>query len=256
MREGDLYLLFSACGAGLNGRGSHGHNDALSVEVSAHGACFLRDPGTYLYTSDPGARHAFRSTDYHSTVEVDGAEQNTTRRETPFVIGDEASPRVLRWDSDGERDLVVAEHHGYRRLQSGAITHRRAVLFDKRRGFWLVEDALLGAGRHTFRFVFHLAPGPAARAQTDGAVEARDRITGARLYVAPLDAVGAAALEPRHTSRDYGAREESQAACWTIEQHAPLVARWALVPARGGEGEAKFSELIETLRREPLSAIL
>src|SRR5688500_14391756 len=40
LREGDLFMLFNASGAGLAGRGSHGHNDALAVEVSARGACF------------------------------------------------------------------------------------------------------------------------------------------------------------------------------------------------------------------------
>src|SRR3712207_6914025 len=37
----------NAGGAGLKGRGAHGHNDALSIEVSACGVSFVRDPGTY-----------------------------------------------------------------------------------------------------------------------------------------------------------------------------------------------------------------
>ena len=249
MREGSLYLMLAACGAGLRGRGSHGHNDSLALELSAHGTCFLRDPGTYVYTADTGARQAFRSTAYHSTVGVDGAEQNTTLRETPFVIGNEAEPRVLRWESDDERDAVVAEHHGYARLGAGAITHRRAVHFDKRLEFWLVEDSMLGRGGHAFRFVFHLAPGLDVRARPDGAAEAGDANTGARLLIAPLDEVGEVAFEPRHSSRDYGSREPSRAACWTLYASAPIVARWALVPARGADAEERFSRLIERLRR-------
>src|SRR5688500_11084890 len=35
MRHDDLYLSFNASDAGINGRGSHGHNDALSIEISA-----------------------------------------------------------------------------------------------------------------------------------------------------------------------------------------------------------------------------
>src|SRR5262249_5639833 len=41
LRDHDLYLLFNASGNGLNGRGSHGHNDALSIEVSAGGRVFI-----------------------------------------------------------------------------------------------------------------------------------------------------------------------------------------------------------------------
>ncbi|MDQ3134542.1 MAG: heparinase II/III family protein, partial [Acidobacteriota bacterium] len=102
LRDGDLYLHFNACGAGLGGRGSHGHNDKLSVEVSAHGVLFIADPGTFVYTADLRARHLFRSTAAHSTVEVDETEQNTTREAEPFVIGDEARPRVLRWEITAE----------------------------------------------------------------------------------------------------------------------------------------------------------
>ena len=79
MRDRDLYLCFNASGAGLNGRGSHGHNDALSIEVSAGGRPVIIDPGTYVYTADLEKRHEFRSTAYHSTVQIDGKEQNTTR---------------------------------------------------------------------------------------------------------------------------------------------------------------------------------
>jgi PAS domain-containing protein len=259
LRAGDLYLLFNASGAGLNGRGSHGHNDALSVELSACGACFLRDPGTYVYTRDLRARHVFRSTAYHSTVEVDGAEQNTTREELPFVIGDEARPRLVAWESDDARDFVAAEHDGYRRLPGGGLTHRRSVLFDKRRRFWKVEDSFAGAGRHSFRFFFHLAPGRDARALADGSVVVADKVSAARLFIVPLGAfaegdastaLGAPAFEPRWSSRDYGEREESRAVCWSVESAAPLVARWALVPLCADEDEGEALKLVETLRIE------
>ena len=139
MREDDLYLLFNASGNGLNGRGSHGHNDALSLEVSACGRSFIVDPGTYLYTANLRERHQFRSTAYHSTVEIDGAEQNTTDERIPFVIGNEAQPRVIGWESTPERDYIIAEHSGYARLTPPVI-HRRAVRFDKRQRLWIVAD--------------------------------------------------------------------------------------------------------------------
>src|SRR5712692_9842217 len=75
LRFHDLYLLFNLSGNGVNGRGSHGHNDALSIEVSACGTAFIVDPATYVYTADLKERHLFRSTAYHSTVQVDEAEQ-------------------------------------------------------------------------------------------------------------------------------------------------------------------------------------
>jgi hypothetical protein len=177
LREGDLYLLLNASGAGLGGRGAHGHNDALALEVSACGVSFIADPGTYVYTSDTRARQLFRSTGYHSTVEVDGAEQNTTVEDAPFLIGDEARPRLLSFASVDARDTASAEHHGYERLPAGPVTHRRAVLFDKRERFWLVEDSFAGAGFHSFRFIFHAAPGREVRRLDAPAAEIPDGST-------------------------------------------------------------------------------
>jgi hypothetical protein len=266
LRDDDSYLLLNASGTGLGGRGAHGHNDALSIEVSARGVSFIADPGTYVYTSDTHARQLFRSTAYHSTVEIDGAEQSTTNEDAPFHIGDEARAQLLSFATDNKRDTAVAEHHGYERLTAGRVTHRRTVIFDKREGFWLVEDSLDGTGSHVFRFIFHAAPGRAVRildatevttrkgstSEIDNgtAVEIRDRATGARLVVASLDALGGVTLEPRFSSRDYGWKVESVAAVWTLRASAPARARWLLLPVGAGEESAARLELIARLRND------
>ncbi len=123
--EDDLYLLVNASDSGVNGRGSHGHNDALSVEVSACGTPFIVDPGSFVYTADLPERHLFRSTAYHSTVQVDDAEQNSIEEAAPFVIGNEARPRVINWEPGEAADLVVAEHYGYKRLSQPVTPWRR-----------------------------------------------------------------------------------------------------------------------------------
>jgi hypothetical protein len=250
MRDGrDLYLLFNASGNGLMGRGSHGHNDALSLEVSACGTRFIVDPGTYVYSADLQERQRFRSVAYHSTVEVDGAEQSTTDPGLPFVIGDEAHPRVLRWETGAGHDIIVAEHEGYRRLAEG-VTHRRAVRFLKRERLWLVEDSLLGAGSHVFRFRFHLAENVEAGVAAQGRVRAYDKMTGARLFVAALDLGSRPELEPRFVSRDYGAKSASVSVCWTASAAAPCNFRWAIVPACAGEDEDGRLGLIESFRNQ------
>jgi hypothetical protein len=266
LRDGDLYLMLNASGAGLKGRGAHGHNDALSVEVSACGVSFLADPGTYVYTSDPRARGLFRSTAYHSTVEVDGVEQNTIDDSTPFFIGDEARPRLLDFTTGEARDAASAEHHGYERLKAGPIKHRRAVTLYPAARCFLVEDTFEGAGAHDFRFVFHAAPGlevgargPAPltidegvafinQVQTVGIrerapVEIRDGETGARLFIVSLDGLEKVAVEPRWSSRGYGSKLESSAAVWTLRAGVPLRARWLLVPVCAGEDARARLEL-------------
>jgi Heparinase II/III-like protein/Heparinase II/III N-terminus len=236
LRENDLYLLFNASGAGVNGRGSHGHNDALSLEVSACGTAFIVDPGTYVYTADLKARHLFRSTAYHSTIEIDGVDQNTTGQQTPFVIGDEARPRVLNWKTEPEHDLAVAEHRGYTRLPE-PVTHRRTVRFYKQERCWMIQDELTGAGTHSFSFRFHFAPGLETKVRADRNVEVWDKTNGARLLIAPSGVNAEPILESRFSSRDYGAKESSVSVCWTVRSPVPLTAEFVLVPIRAGEDE-------------------
>lgn len=263
LREGDLYLMLNASGAGLGGRGAHGHNDALGIEVSACGVSFLRDPGTYVYTSDLRARHEFRSTAYHSTVEIDGVEQNTTDERTPFQIGDEARPRLLAFETGDALDGAVAEHYGYRRLAAGAVTHGRGVTLDRAARCFLVEDGFEGDGEHDFRFVFHAAPGlemrwpvgspgevrarPPADAEAAHGVEIRDPETGARLIVVSLGRLENVSIERRWSSRDYGSKVESAAAVWTLRASAPLKARWMLVPVCAGEDPRARLQLVARL---------
>ncbi|HSQ23184.1 MAG TPA: alginate lyase family protein [Pyrinomonadaceae bacterium] len=242
LRDADLYLHFNAGGIGVNGRGSHGHNDALSIEVSACGTAFIVDPGSYLYTADLHERHLFRSTAYHSTVQVDGAEQNTIDQSVPFVIGNEARPHVMTWESNADADTAVGEHGGYQRLAS-PITHRRTIRFDKRKRFWLVHDQLPGEGTHEFSFRFHVAPSLHTKVRPDGIVEVCDKMSGARLLIVrqqperTTELEMEAALEPRYSSRDYGEKEPSVSVCWSVRSPAPLRMGFVLIPIRPGEDE-------------------
>lgn len=204
MRDGDLYLCFNASGAGINGRGSHGHNDVLSVEVSAGGRAFIVDPGTYVYSADLAKRHEFRSTAYHSTVQIDGLEQNTIRVDAPFMIGNEAKPRVLEWKTSDDFDKVVAEHYGY------PVVHRRTVTFDKHGHFWFIDDEFDGEGEHVYEARFHFAPG--LEVKINGA-----SVEASGLVVALLNSHVEPVLESRPVSHDYGQMSDAVAACWKIE---------------------------------------
>jgi hypothetical protein len=243
MRHDDLYLLFNASGAGVNGRGSHGHNDALSIEVSACGSAFIVDPGSYIYTGDLKERQRFRSTAYHSTVEVDDVEQNTTDEAVPFVIGDEAHPRVLGWESDPETDVVAAEHAGYQRLAEPLI-HRRTVRFEKDRRFWIVKDEFSGTGTHDLAFRFHFAPELEVGVRPDGMIDVYDKMNGARLVIAASGATAEPNLESRFSSRDYGAKEQSVSVCWNTRTPMPFTVQFVLIPICADEDESERLRLV------------
>ncbi|MFN2532433.1 MAG: alginate lyase family protein [Pyrinomonadaceae bacterium] len=228
----DLYCLFNTNGAGINGRGSHAHNDALSIEISACNRSFIVDPGTFVYTANLKDRHQFRSTAYHSTIMLDRTDQNRTDENAPFEIGNDAHPRVHLWESSSEVDKVVAEHHGYRRLGIPA-DHRRSVTFFKADRWWLIEDEISSRAQHQIDARFHFAPGLSLTAD-EGTVIALDPATGARLIIKLLNQQLTPVIEDQFSSIDYGSRKPSLTACWRFCASS-LTLSWALVPICPGE---------------------
>jgi hypothetical protein len=238
LRNEDLFLLFNARGDSAGVPGSHGHNDVLAIEVSACGCAFIVDPGVYVYNADLRERHLFRSTSYHSTIQIDGAEQNRTNERTPFVIGNEANARVLQWETGAERDYVVAEHAGYERLAQ-PVRHRRKVTFEKNERCWLIEDELLGQGEHTVATRFHFNAGLEVEIYNENMAVACDKRSGARLFVCPIELRQPPRFEPQFSSRHYGSKFPSASACWEIKTDVPCKLRWAIIPVCPGEDDSE-----------------
>lgn len=148
MRKNDWYLFIHGGGIGQKGNGGHGHNDALSFELTADGEDFIIDPGTYCYTFDPEARNHFRSTRMHNTVMIDGKEQNRFRKDTVFGMIEGARPQLNRWESTETFDLFDGQHDGL----------RRTIHFDKKKLIITLTDFFIGKGRHELEWNFHFAP--------------------------------------------------------------------------------------------------
>ena len=234
LRHEDLYLSFNAGGSEKGRPASHRHNDLLSIEVAAGGRAFIVDPGSYVYTAELRERHLFRSTSYHSTVQIDDEEQQAIIEEAPFVIGGEASARVVVWESTAERVRVAAEHSGYQRLPE-PVTHRRVITFNKPDRCWLIEDELVGKGQHKVATRFHFDAGLDIGLFDNNGVIAGDEISGARLLVRSLDLDQPAELQTQFTSRHYGSKVESVTACWTTNTSLPCKLRWSIVLLYAGE---------------------
>lgn len=235
MRHEDLYLLFNAARHLRKGRSSHRHNDALSIEVSVCGRPFIVDPGTYTYSADPQARHLFRSTTYHSTIQVDDAEQNSIEVSQPFLFGNEARPAVTYWDSTDESDRVTGFHVGYQRL-AGRLRHLRTITLYKRDRWWLVQDQIEGRGRHKISARFHLADGLDVN-QTHKSATVFDPVSQVRLLMVAFDCDQQPECESQFVSHHYGSREPSTIVTWTANVKLPCSLRWALVPICVGEDE-------------------
>ena len=157
MRNEDDYLIFNATGKGHYtelGSGTHTHSDLFSFELFTLGKTFLVDPGTYVYTADANAKMLFRSTKMHNTVTVDGESQNIIKKEVLWNFERNAIPKVNKWITNENFDLVSAVHDGYGRFAE-PIYHERSIQFSKIDTNWVIKDLLTGKGNHLFEWFFH-----------------------------------------------------------------------------------------------------
>jgi hypothetical protein len=153
---------------------------------------------------------------------------------SPFVIGNEAKPKLLLWETREEFDRVSAEHSGYSRLPN-PLTHRRTITFNRKNRSWLVDDKFVGNGQHTFSIRFHFDANLKVTTGNEMVV-AVDEATRAKLLIRAMTLKADATLESQATSIDYGQRQESITACWNYTGE-PIKLSWLIVPVGPGEDE-------------------
>jgi Heparinase II/III-like protein/Heparinase II/III N-terminus len=146
LRSEDAWLCLSAGPNGQGGTGGHAHNDKNSVELSFGGVNLLVDRGTYVYARDPAERNARRGTAGHSTLQVDGLEQNRIVPGRLFALPDTAKARVTGVATHEGYETAEGEHTGYARI--GVEIHRRKVALSQDAA--VVADELIGSGEHAF----------------------------------------------------------------------------------------------------------
>jgi hypothetical protein len=203
LRGGDLWALVRCGDVGLNGIGGHAHNDALSFELSLGDQPLIVDPGTFVYTPDPVERNRFRSTAWHSTLQVGDEEQNPLRSAYLFSMDDRRRARATEWaPGDDGRAIFAGRHEGF----PGA-THERRFEFDGPAGTLTLHDTVHGADERTLSWTFPLPP-------------------GARVGTAPGEAIaeiGAARLTICGEGLDFTVEQGSYAPVYGVREPAPFV---------------------------------
>lgn len=157
MRGGDLFVVIRCGDVGVGGLGSHAHNDALSFELAFGEQPLVVDPGSYLYTADPSERDRFRSTAFHSTLAIDGEEQNPISPDSLFAMSDCRRAQALAWEPDRIRPVFVGSHRGYESLTQPAL-HTRRIALDVPDRSLLIADTVTSPEPHDLVWTFPLAP--------------------------------------------------------------------------------------------------
>ncbi|HKQ30780.1 MAG TPA: alginate lyase family protein [Burkholderiales bacterium] len=122
-------FLAVRCGTvGQNGVGGHAHNDQLSIELQVDGHDWLADPGTYLYTSSPSLRNAYRSVCAHAAPRLDTGAEPGSFDEGLFKLGGYPQGHCRYFGDKG----FIGSHAGY-----GVDVYRAITLTDS--GFDIVD---------------------------------------------------------------------------------------------------------------------
>ncbi len=216
-RAGDFTMAVEFGGVGMRGKGSHAHNDDLSIALEWQGRPVVVDSGTFNYTGDPAARNRFRSTLAHNTVMVDGREQRPLREALFSMPGrDEAWP-VRQTIEDG---------WAFTREAGAGVSHRRELTV--RVEAVQIRDIVEGAGKRQLEWRFQLHP----------SVEAR---SSARGFVLSIPGVGSIGCEscggdltfetsPSEHSPAYGIRRPSRVCVARGEFVLPVTVEWNFQP--------------------------
>ncbi|MCS6989454.1 MAG: heparinase II/III family protein [Chloroherpetonaceae bacterium] len=156
MQSENAHVFIDAGELGKRGWGGHGHNDTFSFELFANGANFVTDSGTLCYTSDRALRNRFRSIRAHNGVMIDDEELAEFAGDFK-VKKDPTRPRISKWESSADEDVLEAEHFAYRALPE-PVAHKRRFHLKKRENLFIVSDALSAIGEHKAEWNFHFAP--------------------------------------------------------------------------------------------------
>ncbi len=197
LRAGEAYVLARCGDVGVDGEGTHAHNDLLAFEFAAGRQPLVIDPGSYVYSSDPAARNAFRATAAHATLRIGGAEQRPIPADGLFALPD-VPQRLVAWEPDAAGGARwVAEHEGFPALP-GRTRHRRELVLAPDGALAIADTVELGAPQ-PLEWGFPLAPGATAAVEGAGVV--------ARIGAVELRIEGAGvewSVEPGRASPSYG----------------------------------------------------
>lgn len=168
LRSKRMGVFFDCADLGYGPIAAHGHADCLSFCLAVDGEPVIVDAGTYDYFTHPDWREYFRTTRAHNTVEIDGRSQSQMLG--PFLWGQRANAKLIRWHDDEDVTEVTGEHDGYRNL-TDPVTHRRSLSLDKVQDRLSVRDELSAKASHVARLHLHLQPGLSIRKTTESCVE-------------------------------------------------------------------------------------
>ncbi|WP_461202287.1 alginate lyase family protein, partial [Anoxybacillus sp. TBDG-1] len=150
LRNDQVYCCIRCGELSFRGDGVHSHNDQLSFELNVDGEDFIIDPGSYVYTADYKMRNLFRSTEMHSTVQVEKFEQNDFEEYNLFYMKEQTYAKNHGFNMN----FFEGTHIGFK--EKCNIIHKRTVLLEE--NSVLIKDQLIGDTNKNAQLTLILSP--------------------------------------------------------------------------------------------------
>jgi uncharacterized heparinase superfamily protein len=240
--------------------GPHGHEDKLSFELSAYGAQFIIDPGSYTYAKDDPFRQYFVGSQGHNTVLVDDCSQ--VRRWIDENLTPEVEDKVHgAWRGDDTLDAASGIYdEGYAKFAIqrpddahiiSDVTHKRDFVFAKP-DYWVIADHLLSGRTHDYTFLFHLAPDATVEELCEMTAIVRSQSSGARLVICALtdNAMRSEEIDGWY-SEDHHKKCEAPVLRFSIAGADTASVTWVLYPLPPG---ADATEVRATIEHDEIAA--
>jgi hypothetical protein len=213
-KKADSILIHCGPFGFLNG--GHAHAHTLSFALTIAGEPVFVDSGTYNYTSDLKERDAFRSSDAHNCLTVNG--QSSSIAAGPFSWRSTATGRLLEWLQTPAGIQFRGSHDGFERF---GVNYEREILFEGN-GAYEIVDNLVSERPNQFQLHFVLSPNISAEIldrESSVAVKIPDHSTFLLIRTA-LSGAGAEiqgwSLEDCFVSPVYGAKLNSKKLIYTF----------------------------------------
>ena len=213
MRRGRDYLLVTNGIVGTAGSATIQHNDLLGFEYHVDGVRCWSIRQLRLHV-DPDARNLFRSTRSHSTLRIDGEEQNRLRPDWLFRMFEQANPEHLEVQELGHCMRYRGRHHGFARFPE-PVVHERTLTLSRPDRVLTIADVLRGRGLHRIDWHFHFSPGVDVSIASNGSVTIRPGSAALTMSV-PLGL--RPTLSTGWYSPSYGVRRPCQCLDFAVEE--------------------------------------
>ena len=158
LRNNSDHVTVLAQPMGMNGRGGHSHNDAMSFDAVLRGVHLIADSGCHVYTSDYSSRNAYRGTAFHNTPQIEDEQIN--RFYAPdllWLLREDAHPKCLHHSFQADCDDLYLTHDGYHRLEHPVQLKRQMTLHHAASQL-MVQDEFESDRVHDVTVPFHFAP--------------------------------------------------------------------------------------------------